>query len=70
MAAADWRETTQIMLKHEALLAQVADPGAGSYFLEAITDSIAREAWKTMQQIDGSRRLSKSTGDRRVGRGT
>ena len=43
---------TQIMLKHEALLAQVADPGAGSYYLETITDSIAREAWKTMQQIE------------------
>jgi methylmalonyl-CoA mutase len=43
---------TQIMLKHEALLAQVADPGAGSYYLEAITDSIAREAWKLMQQIE------------------
>ena len=44
---------TQLMLKHEALLGQVADPGSGSYFLEAITDSIAREAWKAMQQIDG-----------------
>ncbi len=44
---------SQLMLKHEVLLARVADPGAGSYFLEAITDSIAREAWKTMRQIDG-----------------
>jgi methylmalonyl-CoA mutase len=43
---------TQIMLKHEALLAQVADPGAGSYCLEAITDSIARKAWEMMQQIE------------------
>jgi methylmalonyl-CoA mutase len=43
---------TQIMLKHEALLAQVADPGAGSYYLESITDSIARQAWKIMQQIE------------------
>jgi methylmalonyl-CoA mutase len=45
---------TQIMLKHEALLAQVADPGAGSYYLETITDSLAREAWKTMQQIEAN----------------
>lgn len=43
---------TQIMLKHEALLSQVADPGAGSYCLEVITSSIAREAWKLMQQIE------------------
>jgi methylmalonyl-CoA mutase len=53
------------MLKHEALLAQVADPGAGSYFLEAITDSIAREAWKTMQHIDqvGGYRKARAGGE-------
>lgn len=45
---------TQIVLKHEAMLAQVADPGAGSCFLEAITDSIACEAWKMMQQIESN----------------
>jgi methylmalonyl-CoA mutase len=44
--------STQIMLKHEALLAKVTDPGAGSYFLEALTDDLAREAWMTMQQIE------------------
>lgn len=45
---------TQIMLKHEALLTQVADAGAGSYYLESITDSLAREAWKMMQQIEAA----------------
>ena len=45
---------TQIMLKHEALLAQVSDPGAGSYHLEAITNEIRRYAWKTMQQIEAA----------------
>ena len=56
---------TQIMLKHEALLAHVADPGAGSYFLETITNSIAREAWKTMQKIDaaGGHRKAWATGE-------
>jgi methylmalonyl-CoA mutase len=43
---------TQIILKHEALLAQVADSGAGSYYLEAITDFLAREGWKAMQKIE------------------
>jgi methylmalonyl-CoA mutase len=42
------------MLKHEALLARVADPGAGSYYLESITDSIAHEAWKLIQQIEAA----------------
>lgn len=44
---------TQIILKHEAQLARVADPGGGSYYLEALTDSIARESWKLMQEIEG-----------------
>lgn len=43
---------TQIILKHEALLSQVADPGAGSYALEVITDFVARGAWKLMQSVE------------------
>lgn len=45
---------TQIILKREALLAQVADPGAGSYCLEAITDFLACDGWKAMQKIEAS----------------
>jgi methylmalonyl-CoA mutase len=43
---------TQIILKQEALLSCVADPGAGSYCLEVLTDCIAREGWKIMQDIE------------------
>ena len=43
---------TQLILKHEALLARVADPGAGSYCLEVLTDSIARNAWSLLQKIE------------------
>jgi methylmalonyl-CoA mutase len=45
---------TQIILKHEALLARVADPGAGSYYLEVITDFLARKGWKCMQHIEAA----------------
>jgi methylmalonyl-CoA mutase len=45
---------TQIILKQEALLSQVSDPGAGSYCLEVITDFVAREGWKTMQGIEAA----------------
>ncbi len=45
---------TQIVLRQEAMLSRVADPGAGSYCLEAITDFIAREGWKTMQGIEAA----------------
>jgi methylmalonyl-CoA mutase len=43
---------TQLMLKQEALLTRVKDPGAGSYYLESITASIGREAWKLMQRVE------------------
>ena len=52
---------TQLILKHEALLARVADPGGGSYCLEVLTDTIARNAWKRLQKIEangGSRNSS------------
>ena len=45
---------TQILLKEEALLSRVGDAGGGSYYLEVLTDSIAREAWKSMQGIESA----------------
>ncbi len=45
---------TQIVLKQEALLSRVADAGAGSYYLEFLTDFIARESWKVMQGIEAT----------------
>jgi methylmalonyl-CoA mutase len=54
---------TQILLKQEALLSRVADPGAGSYCIEAITDFIAREGWKLMQAIEAARGYRKAQAD-------
>ncbi len=45
---------TQILLKQEALLSRVADPGAGSYCIETFTDFISREGWKRMQTIEAA----------------
>lgn len=36
----------QILLKEEAHLDKIADPAAGSYYIENLTDSVATEAWK------------------------
>ena len=36
----------QILLKEEAHFDKVVDPGAGSYYIETLTDSIAEQAWK------------------------
>jgi methylmalonyl-CoA mutase len=43
---------TQLILKHEAYLDRVADPAAGSYFIESLTASLAGAAWKLMQSIE------------------
>ena len=43
---------TQILIKQEAFLSRVADPGAGSYALEVLTDTIACESWKVTASIE------------------
>ncbi len=59
---------TQIILKREALLSRVADPGAGSYCLEVITDFIAREGWKAMQKIEAAGGYRKAVADGQISR--
>ncbi len=43
---------TQIILKQEAAFGRQVDPAGGSYFFEALTDSLAREAWKLFQRVE------------------
>ncbi len=43
---------TQTILKHEAWLDRVADPAGGSWYVEKLTGSIAREAWSLIQLIE------------------
>ncbi len=42
----------QRVLAEEAHLDAVADPAGGSYYIEALTSSLAREAWKLFQRIE------------------
>jgi len=43
---------TQIVLKEESHLDQVIDPAGGSYFVEKLTDDIAKAVWKLFQTIE------------------
>lgn len=43
---------TQIILKEEAYLDKVADPSAGSYYIEKLTESIVEYSWKLFLEID------------------
>jgi len=42
----------QIVLKKESYLDKVADPSAGSYFIENLTNSIVEEAWALFLQVE------------------
>lgn len=42
----------QLLLKHEAYLDKVADPAAGAYLFESLTDSLASEAWALFQNVE------------------
>lgn len=57
---------TQLVLKHEAHLDEVADLAAGAYYVEVLTDKLARAAWRFFQEIERAGRLLRW---RRVRRG-
>lgn len=45
---------TQLVLKQEAQLGRVADPGGGSYYLETLTDFIGRKGWGLLQKVESA----------------
>ncbi|MDB5448847.1 MAG: mutA, partial [Phenylobacterium sp.] len=45
---------TQLVLMEEAHVGRVADPAAGSGYVEAMTDQLARAAWAKLQEIEAA----------------
>ncbi|WP_134701540.1 methylmalonyl-CoA mutase family protein [Ammoniphilus sp. YIM 78166] len=45
---------TQLILESEAHLGKVIDPSGGSWYVEALTDQVAEQAWKLFQEIEAS----------------
>lgn len=43
---------TQLILREETHLDHVADPAAGSYYIEMLTDALARPAWSQFQDLE------------------
>ncbi|MFB6098024.1 MAG: methylmalonyl-CoA mutase family protein [Salinibacter sp.] len=43
---------TQLILEHEAHFDHVADPAAGSYYVETLTDRLAQRAWTQFQALE------------------
>ncbi len=42
----------QLILQEEAYLDKVSDPGAGSYYIEMLTGSMAQKSWELFQEIE------------------
>jgi len=51
---------SQIIAKEESHLDEVADPSAGSYYIETLTDKIAEAAWNCFQEVENQDGMLKS----------
>lgn len=51
---------TQLLLLEESHLGRVLDPGAGSWFVEELTEELAREAWAHFQSIEANGGFAKA----------
>ncbi len=45
---------TQVMLREEAHFDAVVDPAGGSWYVENLTDQVARKSWELFQQIEAA----------------
>ncbi len=43
---------TQIYLQEETKITKTVDPWAGSYYVESLTDEIAKKAWKLIEEVE------------------
>ncbi|MCU0245985.1 MAG: methylmalonyl-CoA mutase family protein [Bryobacter sp.] len=56
-------DNVQLVLKEESHLDKVADPAGGSWYFEALTDALAREAWELFQMIEAKGGFAAATND-------
>ena len=42
----------QLIIKEESHFDRIVDPGAGSYYIEHLTDALAQEAWKIFLKVE------------------
>ncbi len=57
---------TQMVLREESHLAAVADPAGGSWFVESLTEQLARAAWQEVQAIESLGGVVKALGSGRL----
>ena len=45
---------TQLLLLEESHMARAADPAGGSFYVESLTDQLASEGWRVLQDVEAS----------------
>ncbi len=51
---------TQLILAEETGVTKVVDPLAGSYYIESLTNSMAEQAWKIIQEVEAMGGMTKA----------
>jgi methylmalonyl-CoA mutase len=59
-ASARIARNTQLILQEETGITHVADPLAGSYYVEALTAQLAEEAWKLIEEVESLGGMTKA----------
>ncbi|MAI79498.1 MAG: methylmalonyl-CoA mutase [Deltaproteobacteria bacterium] len=59
-AAARTARNTQLIMQEESAIPAVVDPWGGSYFMESLTHSVAAEARKVIEEIEGLGGMTKA----------
>ena len=54
---------TQLLLLAESHLARAADPAGGSFYVESLTDELARAGWQVLQQTEQAGGIASVTAD-------
>src|SRR4029079_14685700 len=58
--AARVARNTQLILAEETGVTKCADPLGGSYYVEALTASLANEAWKLIEEVESLGGMTKA----------
>jgi methylmalonyl-CoA mutase len=59
-ASARIARNTQLILQEETGITHVADPLAGSYYVETLTAQLAQEAWKLIEEVESLGGMTKA----------
>lgn len=51
---------TQLILQHETGITNVVDPLGGSYYVEALTNDLAEEAWRLIEEVEALGGMTKA----------